>query len=295
MNSSDESFTFYVDGKPTQVRFDHPRFKEVIALAQAGDPSAVDVAKPAVVVAKAFDSLKEGQAKYFRRKAGNLQVSEWGVTLDGEPLHGYVVDRLMEFLKLGIEITPWVNFVRKLYQNPSSTSRNELFLWLEKAGMPITPDGDFLAYKKVRDDYKDIYTGKFDNSVGKVLEMNRLDVDDDRNQTCSAGLHFCSKDYLPQFGVGDGNRVVIVKINPADVVSIPSDYNDTKGRTWRYEVVGELTLEEAGLNAWGGPVNSDYGDEDDDIDFDEYDDDDLGFDDDDDDDDFYWLARRLGK
>jgi hypothetical protein len=33
---------------------------------------------------------------------------------------------------------------------------------------------------------------------------------------------------------------MIVKVNPRDVVSIPSDYNDSKGRTCRYEVVGEL-------------------------------------------------------
>lgn len=32
---------------------------------------------------------------------------------------------------------------------------------------------------------------------------------------------------------------MILKINPADVVAIPSDYNNTKGRTWKYEVVGE--------------------------------------------------------
>jgi hypothetical protein len=37
---------------------------------------------------------------------------------------------------------------------------------------------------------------------------------------------------------------MLVKINPADVVSIPSDYNNAKGRTWKYEVVGEVTDKE---------------------------------------------------
>jgi hypothetical protein len=50
---------------------------------------------------------------------------------------------------------------------------------------------------------------------------------------------------------------VIVKINPADVVSIPADYNDAKGRTWRYVVVGEMTLEDAGLHVWE-PIVDDY-------------------------------------
>jgi hypothetical protein len=75
------------------------------------------------------------------------------------------------------------------------------------------------------------------NSVGQVVEMERNTVDDDKDRTCSSGLHFCSQSYLAHFG---GERTVIVKINPRDVVSIPSDYNDAKGRACRYEVIGEL-------------------------------------------------------
>ena len=83
-----------------------------------------------------------------------------------------------------------------------------------------------------------------DNSPGKIVEMARNEVDDNMHNTCSTGLHFCSKEYLDHFGkVRDGkkkDRVVILKINPADVVSIPADYNSTKGRACRYEVIGEL-------------------------------------------------------
>jgi hypothetical protein len=43
---------------------------------------------------------------------------------------------------------------------------------------------------------------------------------------------------------------MIVKINPADVVSIPSDYDNTKGRTWRYEVVGEIAFEQTQQQSW---------------------------------------------
>ena len=37
---------------------------------------------------------------------------------------------------------------------------------------------------------------------------------------------------------------MIVKINPRDVVSIPTDYNNSKGRACRYEVIGELGVKE---------------------------------------------------
>jgi hypothetical protein len=77
------------------------------------------------------------------------------------------------------------------------------------------------------------------NAPGQVLEMERNEVDDDQNRTCSTGLHFCSESYLSCFG-DSTSRTVIVKINPRDVVSIPNDYNNAKGRACRYEVVGEL-------------------------------------------------------
>jgi len=67
-------------------------------------------------------------------------------------------------------------------------------------------------------------------------------VDDDQNRTCSASLHFCSRDYLNHFG---GERIVVVKINPRDVVSIPTDYNNSKGRACRYEIVDEIDKEKA--------------------------------------------------
>jgi len=70
--------------------------------------------------------------------------------------------------------------------------------------------------------------------------MTRNEVNDDKNQTCSAGLHFCSQDYLNHFG---GSRIMILKINPRDVVSIPTDYKNSKGRCCRYEVIGELGVD----------------------------------------------------
>jgi hypothetical protein len=78
------------------------------------------------------------------------------------------------------------------------------------------------------------------NAPGCVVEMERNAVDDNKDQTCSTGLHFCGMSYLSHFG---GERTVIVKINPRDVVSIPSDYNDAKGRACRYEVIGELNVD----------------------------------------------------
>jgi hypothetical protein len=92
-----------------------------------------------------------------------------------------------------------------------------------------------------------------DNSPGRVVEMERNKVDDNKDQTCSTGLHFCGLSYLGHFG-GSDSRIVIVKINPRDVVSIPSDYNGAKGRACRYEVIGEMGV--SAEEAFDKPVQS---------------------------------------
>ena len=122
-------------------------------------------------------------------------------------------------------------------ENPSKRAVDELYGFLEKNDLPITPDGQFLAYKKVRHDFKDCHTGTMDNSPGQVVSMERNQVCEDKDLTCSYGLHFCGMSYLRHFG---GDKTVIVKINPRDVVSIPSDYNEAKGRACRYEVIAEM-------------------------------------------------------
>jgi hypothetical protein len=170
-------------------------------------------------------------------------VSIQGETLfwKGRELHSTLAVKMIDMLKEGFPIEPMVNFMENLYQNPSKRAVDELYGFLEKGNLPITPDGHFLAYKKVRDNYFDCHSGTMDNSVGQVVEMERFDVDDNKDNTCSTGLHFCSKEYLASFG---GARTMIVKINPRDVVSIPSDYNASKGRACRYEVIGELNVSE---------------------------------------------------
>lgn len=194
---------------------------------------------------------------------GNVSVQGETLYWKGEQLNGGLAVRMIQMLQDGFPIEPMVAFMENLFTNPSKRAVTELYGFLEKNNLPITPEGHFLAYKKVRKDFLDIHSGTMDNSVGKVLEMERNAVDDDKDRTCSTGLHFCGMSYLPHFG-GCDSRTVIVKINPRDVVSIPSDYNDAKGRACRYEVIGELGVNPE--DAFTAPVQTDANDYDTDMD-----------------------------
>lgn len=169
---------------------------------------------------------------------GRVQVSDDTVLFSGKPVHGVIRDRLLTFLSEGFDIHPLAKFLDKLMDNPTESSRDDLYLWLEHSKMPITADGDFLAYKYVNDDYSSCHDGATMNNIGNVVEMPREECDTNRHQTCSTGLHFCSFDYIR--GMSNGKRIVILKINPRDVTAIPSDYNNAKGRACRYEVIGEV-------------------------------------------------------
>lgn len=234
------NITVVIGNKTHTISKTHITYERVKEAIKKGDWTTVqDIIEPKKVV------LNYGK--------GNVSIQGETLFWKGQEFHSTMAARMIEMLQEGFSIEPMVLFMENLMQNPSYRSVNELYGFLEKNNLPITPDGHFLAYKKVRSNYTDVHSGKFDNSVGKVCEMERNMVDDKAENTCSTGLHFCSQEYLKHFG---GERIVIVKINPRDVVSIPVDYNNSKGRTCRYEVVGEVGLDANDSTEFTRPVQS---------------------------------------
>jgi len=219
-----DNVVLVIDGQPHNINKTHMSYSEILESIKNNEWERV---KELINPVKRLVNFSQG----------NIAVVNGEMFWRGQVFHNALATRIIQMLKDGFNIDPMVNFMNNLMQNPSKRAVDELYGFLEKNSLPITPDGHFLAYKRVRGDYLDCHSGTMDNSVGKVVSMERNLVDDNRDNTCSTGLHFCSFDYLKSFG---GERTVIVKINPRDVVSIPSDYNNSKGRTCRYEVIGEV-------------------------------------------------------
>ena len=171
---------------------------------------------------------------------GTVTIENGEVQYNGKVVHNSLTHRIVGMAKDGFDIGHMVKFLECLMENPSFRAVNELYDFLEVGGIPITEKGTFLGYKKIKDNWTDIHSGKNDNSIGAVVTMPRNEVDENSANTCSAGLHICSYDYLSQFSSCGNDRVVICEINPRDVVSIPTDYNNTKMRVCKYSVVGEV-------------------------------------------------------
>lgn len=211
-------------GAPVTILNNNARYGEIKALLQGGRfdeiPMAVDLALQVEVKTK-----------------GKFRVVNGTVEIDGELLPPSLSDKLLELVEHGYKTDPLENFWDNLKQNPTESAREDLFGFLEANRVALTADGCFIAYKKVRDNYYDSYTGQTHlNRPGDVVEMPRDQVDADRRNTCSRGLHVAAWEYASNFS---GERTMIIKINPRDVVAVPPDYNSQKMRVCRYTVLRE--------------------------------------------------------
>lgn len=229
--STAHGINLVLKGKPYSISADDERFEKVKELIKNGSTE------------NDIDDYVQGELRRVQKAIevldGDVSITGGVITYKSTPIHNTLTDQMLRMLDEGFDLVPMAKFLNNLMQNPSKRAVDELYGFLEKGQLPITPDGHFLAYKAVRSDFKDIHSGTFDNSVGQKVSMPRNAVDDDKDRTCSSGLHFCSVEYLKSFARTDGH-VMILKINPKDVVSIPADYNATKGRCAEYEVIDEF-------------------------------------------------------
>jgi hypothetical protein len=207
--------------------------------------------------------LKNGNVEHFEASydiastvehycEGYVHVEGGNLTWQGVPMPELFTERILKMRQEGFNIDPMLNFLNNMNDNPSDKAIVELFDFMEHQHLPITDDGHFLAYKAVDKDFKDLYSGSFDNSVGSDVSVDRGSVDSNRDKGCSHGLHVGSIDYVSGYGNVDiknmsdegggdnsdgGNQIVICKVNPRDVVSVPTCSRFQKLRCCQYEVV----------------------------------------------------------
>ena len=207
---------------------DHKHFNDIIqALIESRFDDAIE-----------FISIKAAVQKYVK---GDVRIEGGSLFYQGIELRSGLVTRIINSMQNGEDFEFYLPFLENLLENPSEKAVQRLFDFLVANDIEITEDGHFIAWKMVRATYKDCHSNTFDNSPGQYVKMPRSRVNDNDEQTCSTGLHVCSKGYIGSgFGHGDG-RIVSCKVHPRDVVSIPVDYGDSKMRVCGYLVLDDVT------------------------------------------------------
>lgn len=227
MIGSESFITLVRNGEIITADSNHPNFEKAHVLLTKGDIEGV----------AALLNTKQA-LKVFSK--GNIKIIGHQVMYKDVVFDSGITQRIVREMYNERPYEHLVNFFKKLMQNPSRDAVYQLYGFLVHNDIELADDGDFYAWKRVSEDYKDMATGKFDNSPGAIVKMPRNQVDEDKNKTCSCGLHVAAKSYLPHYGGGRG-RVIQVKVNPRDVVAIPVDYDNAKMRVCRYQVMTDVT------------------------------------------------------
>lgn len=240
--ANNTGIVFFFEGKPVKVEKGTHQYIKILA---------------------AFDLPASEQelaiSKILFEKSGTYEVDGFEITPDNVSYNGtripdVLAAKVRGLIEEGLPVTLFAKFWENVQNNPSSSSVRELYDFLAYKELPITEDGCFLAYKRLDRDYWSISgnvktlvvkgkvdsSGRIFNGVGEEIEVMRRDVDDNRNNHCSFGLHVGSLDYARDFSRG---KLVVVKVNPKDVVSVPSDYNYQKCRVSAYKVISDFETE----------------------------------------------------
>lgn len=271
IKSNDNHWTVVINGQPHQFDHTHHNYATLVECVHSGD------ADEFVSMLNAGNEIEDWSDGDFEFKDGFLYFEDEQIASDP-------TNRIIQCIKQGFPHKPILNYLTNLYDNVSERAVQESYTWSSHKGLPITDDGMMVGYKGVRTydaetsvqgkngeiqdgDLVDIYTGNsFRNNPGDKCSMKRRQVCDDHTQGCSSGLHVGTFDYACDWA-GPSGTVVLVKFNPKDIVSVPSDCNCQKMRVSEYEVISiaREQLEEAVYD------HNDYND------IDDYIDDDLGW------------------
>lgn len=248
MNTIDNMLTltilFSEGGAPVILNENDPRTENIRTIIH--NPELTEEEAEALVkesLAKSAEDLRDEKIE----KSDDFEVREGTVFYKKQKLPKALSDTVFKMIEEGhSNLTRFKKFVERLYLNPSAKSIEQLFDYISMHGCPINEDGLIVAWKSVDSNgwshhgNEDTIVetgetnkgGKILNKIGEEIRVNRNQVDDDRNEGCSFGLHAGSYSYAS--GFYGGVRLLTVTIDPVDVVSIPHCSSCAKMRVCAY-------------------------------------------------------------
>lgn len=184
-----------------------------------------------------------------------VAVTEDGVVSGIEQLDSYI-----QYSAQNRDFEGTKNLIKRMTKIASTRKHSveDLLKFLSKADLPITPEGDIIAYKMLEktsqeDVFVDNYSHKVFQRAGSLVQMDESMVDPDRTQSCSCGLHIASRGYLRQFRCP---ICVLVKVKPEDVIAVPQD-EITKVRVCAYQILCKLPDNCRQLLIYDQPITED--------------------------------------
>ena len=240
---------FRLGADPISIGSTHPLFDEIRDGVKDKRLSIEDI--------MSMVDMSAAAPQNFGRISDRVTVSDGRLYFDGDEVQSTLADPHRPLHRgQSPDWGPLVAFMEKLALNPTEHSRAQFYDWLSRREFTITADGDFIAYKGVDDDEDDNYVSinrrpgdrqrrggqrPVPNPLGAIVELARSQVNFNPTSGCSTGLHVGSYEYAHWFANG---ALLKVKVNPRDVVSVPTDCDWQKMRVCRYEVLETIDAPE---------------------------------------------------
>ena len=114
---TDHSLTIVFDGKADTMANDHPAWEKA---KQALSDQDWDLLQ-------SLFNVEQAVVAYFSDDEAGVEVRDGGVYYQGEAVHNYCVDKILDFMRNGLPHEPLVKFFGKLMENPSRRATEELY------------------------------------------------------------------------------------------------------------------------------------------------------------------------
>lgn len=204
-------------------------YKEVFARVGANDfDGAIQLIK---------DAKKESSEGYeVLDEENHLVMFDGELFYYGVHLTSTIAKRIEKDAAEGTLDDRYIKFLVRLLRNPSAKSVEMLYDFMQANDIDILPDGRIKCFRGVTQlpdgSCVDYHSGKVPQYEGCFISMPRNFVEDNPEVACSHGLHCASAEYAKGYGV-----LTEVAVDPADVVSVPYDYDFAKCRCCRFEIL----------------------------------------------------------
>ena len=259
------------------VDSDHGNFDSVLDylklydeyLEEGDDDGADDVADNVLDLLSDSRRVRKGVRVLESETNGRFTFENEQVRYEGERLNESLENHIIRIIHAGEEGSgewkSFAKFVENLFNNSDAYIREQLFEWMKSArqwdeGFTLTDDGCFIAYKGLtsidgvpyskfrgvgsverRDENGNLVVDEYENSqipnvVGTSVFMPRSLVTNDPATGCAPGLHVATFSYARTWAE-NGSLLISVKVNPRDVVSVPTECDAQKIRTSRYTIL----------------------------------------------------------
>jgi hypothetical protein len=238
IKDNNNSYTVVIDGKVHNFTVDHIGYDNLVQALRDNDE-------------KKFLECITFEDSFVHWSHGNFRLENEVIYRGNEELPAVISDRVIDMINEKFDVDPMLKFINNLYYSGDFRVVNELFNFMVHKNLPITDEGCLIAWKGVKKhtgaaftdyagrlvctgDLVDCWTGRMRNNPGDVNTMERHQVANNPNNPCGPGLHCGELSYAKGWAE---DAILMVEINPADVVSIPIDSSCKKMRACQIKVL----------------------------------------------------------